>query len=218
MKGLEIMITVKLIIVCLGYLLAIILGITYLKNRQKDKEEQRYRKELNAIIKTVDGSERRFYAYACPLRSYILTDPLNEDFGEDQYPWLLQYNSLPREQRHRLADVLSDYFGIVDRQTLNQAVNAFIESDSRLNLVYRSSVILFMLTSAADLSYISRVEMMQEGERLLLKPINNEIEFLSEFLLGFNKGSIKRLFKRNQLFKHMAHLAKDEFSPLNYSR
>lgn len=207
----------KLVIVCLGYLTACILGIIFFRNRQKAKEELQEKEQLTSRIRSIDNSERKYYAYACPLRSYVLLGALTEDFGEQHYPWLLQYNALPYAQKERLAKVLFSYFGVEDRDTLKQALTSFIQSDNRLNLVYRSSVILFLLTSAADLDYISRVELMQEGERLLLKPIIN-IEFLSEFLMGFNKGSIKRMFNRNNLFKHMVHLTQDEFSPLNFSR
>lgn len=91
----------KLIIVCIGLALSFILGIAYFRNERKYKKSIRNKSILVDEIKGIDLYERRLYAYACPLRSYVLTGVLLGEFSDEHYPWLLRYNSLTKEQQDR---------------------------------------------------------------------------------------------------------------------
>lgn len=205
----------KFIIVCSGFFLSFLLGLTYFKNDKEEKEFYRKKQILRDEITNIEKSQRKIYAYACPLRSYFLTGVLLGEFNEEHYPWLLQYNSLTKGQKEKLAGVLSDYFGVTDRTTLEICIEEFVKLDSHLNRTYKISVILFLLTSAADLRYISRYELMNESEKFII-PSMSIMDFLNEFLTGYNKGAVSQLVDRKMLMEHIAHLLNDEFSPMRF--
>ncbi|MDH6365349.1 hypothetical protein M2139_002351 [Enterococcus sp. PF1-24] len=205
----------KLLITCGGFLLSFILGFLYFKNERKYKREENAKEDLIKEIKEIDLFERRLYAYACPLRSYVLTGVVLGDFDQDNYPWLLQYNQLDQEKKEYLTFVLAEYFGVTNRRTLEISIEEFLDLDKERNSTYKASVILFLLTSAADLRFITRYELMNEGEKFLPKRMSR-MEYLNEFLLGYRHSVVNQLIERKILKEHVYHLMKDEFSPLRF--
>lgn len=208
--------TVRLIIICLGFSLSFILGLTYLRNERKEWKRIKERRDLVTSIKAINLDQRRVYAYACPLRSYLLTGVVTGEFDEDHYPWLLQYNSIDKEQQKVLENVLSEHFGVVDRNTLEIVIEEFLDLYEELSDAYKSSIILFLLSSAADLRYISRAEMMNESEKYLPKKMT-VIDYLNEFLLNYGQSVTSEIVERKILREHILHLMKDELSPLRFT-
>lgn len=175
-------------------------------------------KQTKSEVSMLNKQEKKVYTLACPFRSLYLTGVMLGEFSTEHYPWLVQYNQIPDDKVEELRELLIRDFNISDETSLYEEIKQFIETWHDSNRCFVNSTVLYLLTSAADLHYISYEALMEESKQFMMN-IHSVEEYLSGFMEGMEQSGLNGRLGKGILSKHVRHLANDELSPfhLNYA-